>query len=278
MRGTLLRRRRGWGPLTDHPRACGELPARAFFCVRSYGSSPRMRGTQCLGYRQPPRTRIIPRHAGNSSRWPARTARRGGSSPRMRGTLFFSISVGLECRIIHAHAGNSSCLIPRLILSSDHPRACGELDVLLRSSTDDIGSSPRMRELTLPTEESQTCGGSSPRMRGTRDHPSPAPSSTRIIPAHAGNLRTDSVIMAVVTGSSPRMRGTPVDSDVEIDSSRIIPAHAGNSLLAVDHGPAYPDHPRACGELNNAAITFTDHDGSSPRMRGTHRLLCVGTA
>ena len=112
---------------SDHPRACGELLGRRSFFCGVLGSSPRMRGTRRDPARQHMIMRIIPAHAGNSSRSRLRRASCSdhpracgelsvsnalidgstGSSPRMRGTLRLSAVVRVVDRIIPAHAGNS---------------------------------------------------------------------------------------------------------------------------------------------------------------------------
>ena len=233
----------------DHPRACGEL----IRCVDDRGgqpgSSPRMRGTRfllpcCV---EPPR--IIPAHAGNS-RAPRGTTRsatdhpracgellaashqcvpRTGSSPRMRGTRPLCLREHEIRRIIPAHAGNSPALPPRARDTPDHPRACGELALILALVSLMSGSSPRMRG-TL-------------RLRRQRD------GRARIIPAHAGNsplrvasgrlrsdhpracgeLTRDLCQRCEDVGSSPRMRGTLSQERDGPGRQRIIPAHAGNS-------------------------------------------------
>ena len=92
--------------IRDHPRACGEHYVTRYNQAYSLGSSPRMRGTQCLVLLLENVDGIIPAHAGNtcSSRlcstvaWdhpracgehsisPIRVRVKSGSSPRMRGT------------------------------------------------------------------------------------------------------------------------------------------------------------------------------------------------
>ena len=154
-------------------------------------------------------------------------------------------------------------------VSSDHPRACGELSAAV------------LRRVAVV--------GSSPRMRGTLSDDLNAASPNRIIPAHAGNSRRDRPFFAAradhpracgelcaprknqpcEVGSSPRMRGTPVMTLHIHGLSRIIPAHAGNSVNIALSLISCPDHPRACGELPSSAISASDPAGSSPRMRGT---------
>ena len=256
-------------PTTVHPRACGELSKSPEPMKAAHGSSPRMRGTLDRLVTPKIKLRFIPAHAGNSTGWlRARTAgpvhpracgelitvsaaavTTFGSSPRMRGTLRRQAWDHHRLRFIPAHAGNSY-----LSFASARHRA-----------------------------------GSSPRMRGTHPHHQEKQDGPRFIPAHAGNSRiirrgtprtpvhpracgelsglgadTDTV-----RGSSPRMRGTPVGGSGSNPRHRFIPAHAGNSPASSRHGPAWPVHPRACGELNRHSVGSTSETGSSPRMRGT---------
>ena len=278
-----------FGSHADHPRACGELPVTLNADPENGGSSPRMRGTLILQLLYKCCYRIIPAHAGNSripSRWFTRTAdhpracgellRPGmapgwlaGSSPRMRGTPLATREQGSRLRIIPAHAGNSSSRILRMSVSSDHPRACGELPYRVGERGEEIGSSPRMR--------------------GTRGEHHPVLVLDRIIPAHAGNsyptlvflsrrsdhpracgeLRYLAASASALAGSSPRMRGTPGPELPQDLVGRIIPAHAGNSLPVMALSPVLPDHPRACGELARRCGRSSGRNGSSPRMRGT---------
>ena len=90
---------------SDHPRACGANPALSVMTAAPAGSSPRMRGKLGFGFDSFRQRRIIPAHAGQTSRTPTPTptvsdhpracgANDGdkmpmrvscGSSPRMRG-------------------------------------------------------------------------------------------------------------------------------------------------------------------------------------------------
>ena len=114
----------------------------------------------------------------------------------------------------------------------------------------------------------------------------------RIIPAHAGQTacatssemsRSDhpracgaNILSKTHTdtqnGSSPRMRGKRKTLPFEWVPNRIIPAHAGQT---VGHGRLlrrWPDHPRACGANETCHPCGVLERGSSPRMRGKHRL------
>ena len=130
---------------SDHPRACGANPALSVMTAAPAGSSPRMRGKLGFGFDSFRQRRIIPAHAGQTSRTPTPTptvsdhpracgANDGdkmpmrvscGSSPRMRGKQGGRRKLEREIRIIPAHAGQTSLFSVSSILTSDHPRACG---------------------------------------------------------------------------------------------------------------------------------------------------------
>ena len=150
-------------------------------------------------------------------------------------------------RIIPAHAGQTRPQVPALGAITDHPRACGANKYPMICHVGRFGSSPRMRgkpgALNVPH------------------------SSSRIIPAHAGqtlrcccrrcdipdhpracganNPDCDRVVQDA--GSSPRMRGKHFHEVRVFDLGRIIPAHAGQTGFWVNTSMSPPDHPRACG-------------------------------
>ncbi|CAB1368090.1 protein of unknown function [Denitratisoma oestradiolicum] len=72
------------------------------------------------------------------------------------------------------------------------------------------------------------------------------------------------------------MRGTRTGHCRHLSRRRFIPAHAGNTYGAGASNGAGTVHPRACGEHQSSGRRAGAADGSSPRMRGTHRNLFVG--
>ena len=90
-----------------------------------------------------------------------------GSSPRMRGTHLVDGLVGLGRGIIPAYAGNTGRWLPDIRSRRDHPRVCGEHQMITSAISSARGSSPRMRG--TPAVRSQVG-----RVEG-------------IIPAYAGN-------------------------------------------------------------------------------------------
>ena len=174
----------------DHPRACGANLGKIGSLFGSFGSSPRMRGKLGFGFDSFRQRRIIPAHAGQTSRTPTptptvsdhpracganaaagriRTLRRG-SSPRMRGKQGGRRKLEREIRIIPAHAGQTRALARPDQRRTDHPRACG---------ANSSGAFSMIRLI-----------GSSPRMRGKRVGSVPVGILARIIPAHAGQTQS----------------------------------------------------------------------------------------
>ncbi len=78
-------------------------------------------------------------------------------------------------------------------------------------------------------------------------------------------------------GSSPRVRGTHINRDPDGFLHRFIPACAGNTKISAPRERSETVHPRVCGEHRTSFTSFLSHPGSSPRVRGTHRLgaLCI---
>ena len=235
-----------------HPRVCREQFNRCGHCFFSFGSSPRVRGTDrskfdqlhqswfipaCAGNSLQDRSRLVfapvhPRVCGEQSAAPTAIAAPDGSSPRVRGTAFDCHEIAECCRFIPACAGNRRHGERSLDIRSVHPRVCGE-------QLCEAG-------FTRPP------GGSSPRVRGTVCVRDSSRSTPRFIPACAGNRTSVEHCLAGITGSSPRVRGTVCVRDSSRSTPRFIPACAGNRT-SVEH----------C----LAGIT-----GSSPRVRGPDDL------
>ena len=151
--------------VSDHPRACGANLIAAVALILAFGSSPRMRGKRGGVRRRLWFGRIIPAHAGQTSRHPRiavpatdhpracganvalsiRAIIGSGSSPRMRGKLASITRKTVSSRIIPAHAGQTIPIIHAAAPLSDHPRACGANTAGLDAQIPQYGSSPRMR-------------------------------------------------------------------------------------------------------------------------------------
>ena len=144
-------------------------------------------------------------------------------------------------------------------------------------------------ERANPLNGSSSCGGSSPRGRGTLTSIRPARRCLRFIPAWAGNAaparsgpsrRTVHPRVGgercrgffpfpVKGGSSPRGRGTHQCGRSSPAPYRFIPAWAGNAWWGSCGSIWQTVHPRVGGERMIRAATNCIVGGSSPRGRGT---------
>ena len=161
---SLLARRMSFGA-RDHPRACGEKYSFNIIVERQEGSPPRMRGKEAGGARHLLQVRITPAHAGKS-RPPHPDARQmqdhpracgeklehsnsilhlSGSPPRMRGKDVPALDFSHYDGITPAHAGKSCQRWAHVVHLRDHPRACGEKNLVALKMERTLGSPPRMR-------------------------------------------------------------------------------------------------------------------------------------
>ena len=249
------------------------------FSSRRVGIIPALAGNTSKSSTGSCPNRDHPRACGEHTTATRRLVRSPGSSPRLRGTLWQFARENATIWIIPALAGNTTDSVPRHHAVWDHPRACGEHPVLPAVHGDG--------------------GGSSPRLRGTRDRRERHVANQGIIPALAGNTIGPCVrarrgrdhpracgehpawfpFLCLLLGSSPRLRGTLEFFAHGVFSFGIIPALAGNTLSLSCFGLIRWDHPRACGEHAARLIMLSIVLGSSPRLRGTpRRTACGATA
>ena len=189
-----------------HPRSRGENGAAGRRRDDHDGSSPLTRGKHSLRVLDPTQCRLIPAHAGKTSRiptfgrcTPAHPRSRGenfvaamyalglrGSSPLTRGKRSRRYQEVFARRLIPAHAGKTARPQSRSRAPAAHPRSRGENSFRRDSAGIKGGSSPLTR-------------GKPPRVRR-------AGGQQRLIPAHAG--KTPEPICANRRNSAhPRSRG-----------------------------------------------------------------------
>ena len=170
----------------------------------------------------------------------------------MRGTLRSPRDRNANKRFIPARAGNSSIVRGSRTGRSVHPRACGELLLIISRVFHQNGSSPRVRG--TPGDPDYECGlvRFIPARAGnscSRQHRS---SRHTVHPRACGELTPSGAPLPIPTGSSPRVRGTHLSLRADRVGERFIPARAGNS-------------PGTGSDASSGV-------GSSPRVRGTQRL------
>ena len=172
-------------------------------------------------------------------------------------------------RFIPACAGNRYETSSQILLTSVHPRVCGEQCSGLRPISVDDGSSPRVRGTD------RDVGGIRPRVRfipacaGNRYSSHTVCSFSTVHPRVCGEQKLDNLTEITDRGSSPRVQGTVQIIGATSTTSRFIPACAGNrgGPKAGKGGSAV--HPRVCGEQQALRDKHPLPSGSSPRVRGT---------
>ena len=192
-----------------------------------------------------------------------------GSSPPVRGTLRHSPPPRGQRRFIPACAGNTRVAAFIVILTSVHPRLCGEHRPVDSTENPHDGSSPPVRGTLNPTVRNPqnfrfipACAGNTQSSARLRRYPA-------VHPRLCGEHLPEAVARVAGTGSSPPVRGTREGDDLRGLVERFIPACAGNTASSKRQTAGNTVHPRLCGEHNVRIVVFTDQVGSSPPVRGT---------
>ena len=133
----------------DHPRACGEKRPVSRYDFGHGGSPPRMRGKGVICTIPRGIFGITPAHAGKSLLQGSLCRLFAGSPPRMRGKVLYMDCKNAFPRITPAHAGKSIRIHTKRTKTKDHPRACGEKNLLRLIFSFGMGSPPRMRGKAL---------------------------------------------------------------------------------------------------------------------------------
>ncbi len=233
--------------------------------------------------------RITPAHAGNSYYYVGKNfyqkdhpracgEQRGiyefqqdevGSPPRMRGTAAHVRCSFPSLGITPAHAGNRRCCSGSPAGSRDHPRACGEQNLVKPMLPDIEGSPPRMRGTDTGYVKTNGASGITPAHAGNSLQPHSFDLLLWDHPRACGEQCEIIINRHCFKGSPPRMRGTDNATIKYFGISGITPAHAGNRMTERTSLYHTKDHPRACGEQQQTTAPDTQQQGSPPRMRGT---------
>ena len=136
-----------------------------------------------------------------------------------------------------------------------HPRGCGEHGENNNPDGAARGSSPRARGTRRGRRRRQRRAAVHPRERGEHGMPWERSHTDR--------------------GSSPRARGTRDEAAPGLPGTRFIPTSAGNTFRPTTRNTAGPVHPRERGEHPGPVPVPPSITGSSPRARGTLRLLTI---
>ena len=252
------------------------------------GSSPLTRGKRLAARRRESRPRLIPAHAGKTTRpgpsygrSPAHPRSRGenlprfrvvgveaGSSPLTRGKQDPGSAQNQQNGLIPAHAGKTRGLQRVQTLVEAHPRSRGENGGLHYQGLEGGGSSPLTRGKHANASMSGMLSGLIPAHAGkTRPRSRPCPSQ----PAHPrsrGENSFDRSCRCTAHGSSPLTRGKLSDELAYEHNGGLIPAHAGKTHFVTRQPPWAGAHPRSRGENARSAAEAWMHAGSSPLTRG----------
>ena len=215
-----------------------------------------------------PRSSVYPRVCGGTWTCPRERRNPLGLSPRVRGNPYGGGIGGDWQRSIPACAGEPGGNGARTRRLRVYPRVCG--------------GTAHSVDPTLPVL------GLSPRVRGNRGGSIPLCTSTRSIPACAGEptwsrrqSRRKEVYPRVCGGTgghgglinrggglSPRVRGNQHQGGRGFVCPRSIPACAGEPSTAYLGKNANEVYPRVCGGTYCAWIGIPRRNGLSPRVRG----------
>jgi len=205
--------------------------------------------------------------------WSRKSTPRLGSSPRVRGTQQHRFSRRPALRFIPACTGNSGPVCQRSPPPSVHPRVYGELAKALEDRLFDRGSSPRVRGTRVSRSGRQPPRRFIPACTGNSSRLARKASPKTVHPRVYGELLFALPKRRGTPGSSPRVRGTQVEARLQWHPYRFIPACTGNSIPRGSLDMAAAVHPRVYGELPGPGGTGIPAGGSSPRVRGTPRLI-----
>ena len=235
--------------IRDHPRACGEHPAKAVPEWNVMGSSPRLRGAPCCHSSRPQPPGIIPALAGSTGAQrrgygpvgdhpracgehqasPPCPRSQAGSSPRLRGARRAEERRDVQRGIIPALAGSTLSILRGRVGVGDHPRACGEH----RSHTDvpfaHQGSSPRLRGALKRDNHAIISVGIIPALAGSTIAVAIQTHKDRNHPRACGEHLLAFLSACVACGSSPRLRGALCKIVRKFFKFGIIPALAGST-------------------------------------------------
>ena len=214
-----------------------------------------------------------------------------GTSPRMRGKPSVCRTFGVCLRNIPAYAGKTGYDGSIIHSPMEHPRVCGENQIMRLVAFGKLGTSPRMRGKQHRKIQPQLQRRNIPAYAGKQTLRITEPGLPGNIPAYAGKTSChpsqgsqqpehprvcgenpgEALPPVPSVGTSPRMRGKPGGSPRPPIRTRNIPAYAGKTADSIVKRLEKLEHPRVCGENCVGAGVGERVNGTSPRMRGKHQ-------
>ena len=191
-----------------------------------------------------------------------------GSPPHVRGKDGRRKKRKPCIRITPACAGKSLSLFHLDHYIRDHPRMCGEKQILTYARIGNAGSPPHVRGKVLCQPIRQGIFRITPACAGKSS------SHNLCVVLHGDHPRMcgeKSLILVnggAFMGSPPHVRGKVPCRTVWWAPSWITPACAGKRVFHDRAGLVKKDHPRMCGEKPTSYITTMVREGSPPHVRG----------
>ena len=199
-----------------------------------------------------------------------------GSSPRVRGSPFSSTEDRARARIIPAGAGLTLRQAASRRLRRDHPRGCGAHWKRRLERASARGSSPRVRGSRIQLPGRHWRLGIIPAGAGLTHRQERTGRLRRDHPRGCGAHREYTLVFTIRAGSSPRVRGSRGSRRRARRRLGIIPAGAGLTKHKKGDSIMKRDHPRGCGAHPREFEELSPGEGSSPRVRGSQRLVKAG--
>ena len=129
-----------------------------------------------------------------------------------------------------------------------HPRVCGENAAKPFSASCVAGSSPRVRGKRRHLLRDWQPYGLIPACAGKTPFDGFLSKRGKAHPRVCGENRLPAASASLSKGSSPRVRGKRAIASNMSGPAGLIPACAGKTKFCPPMDPAYPAHPRVCGE------------------------------
>ena len=272
----------------DHPRVCGEKPARPDTAYNDWGSPPRVRGKEKWDVPVEDAGRITPACAGKSPHdglpwvdfedhprvcgekrgWLDEQNRRIGSPPRVRGKVTRPTRFKGIDGITPACAGKRTRTFCGAGFFGDHPRVCGEKLLCSRATRAQAGSPPRVRGKAVAQLFSEQFQRITPACAGKSAAASSSAMPRGDHPRVCGEKMLVNLPESSSKGSPPRVRGKGRWTVSRQHEPGITPACAGKRRQSPCISFQEWDHPRVCGEKQRQSQFNSGSMGSPPRVRG----------
>ena len=198
---------------------------------------------------------------------------KAGSSPRVRGKRRRRWRRWRRRRLIPACAGKTQVLSQAGFPDRAHPRVCGENRMNHIHVFQGVGSSPRVRGKLTTAKRNVLRRRLIPACAGKTCDQDYAGVVSRAHPRVCGENVRAWLYGIITAGSSPRVRGKRDLRVARAARVGLIPACAGKTSSSASWWTKTWAHPRVCGENLGIVGSTVGLRGSSPRVRGKHRLV-----